>query len=80
MTAAELKQRIVSAAMARHRARAALEAACGPGNKRQRERRKAYRVINAAERSLDEAAAALDKLSFEHDATINGLDDLQIRS
>lgn len=73
MGAEELKRRIISAAMARYRAQIALEALFGPGNVKQRARRKAYRVINAAERALDTAAAALDKLSSEQETTINGL-------
>lgn len=76
MTPAELKNRIVSAAVARHRARSRLEASFGPGNKKQRERRKQYRIIDACERALSESAAELNDLGQETGSTINGLDDL----
>lgn len=74
MNVAEIKGRIISAAMARHRAQARLEAAVGPGNKLQRERRKQYRVINAAEKALAEATAQLEVMSAERETTITGLD------
>lgn len=73
MGAEEAKRRIVAGVMARHRARIALETACGPGNKNQRARRKAYRVIDQAERAIEIAAAALDEMVVTQDTTINAL-------
>lgn len=73
MTADEIKRRIVSAAVARHRARTYLEAAFGPGSKNQRERRRQYRIINQCEKCLEEAAAQLDAMKDEQQTTINGL-------